>query len=153
MTDPTLATATEGILAAVGTLLQAEIAEDKPLEAVVTLTRGGRDKPKPPTPALLYWPEAARPYPDLTSLRQRSVWGLTVNLAAVVISDDPAAASTQATVLTSEARAILLKSQSLGLGYVKGVRDLKFEPNGPVHREGPAFGALAIVEVLFIAQY
>lgn len=154
MTDtPTLATALEAILDGVYTLLEAARATDGDLEGILKIHRGGVDQPKPPPPVVMYWPDRMDRTTKTFGLVEE--WVLALMVAGVVQSDDVTQGATLANDYTAKARGVLLKNQHLGnpgLAYVKAVTSTRFEPNGPMHRKGPLYAALAVVEIRFLAR-
>lgn len=118
------------------------------LADVSAVVRGDRARPRPATPSLWVFAEAANPVHQPTTIQES--WTLPVVLAAIVKSEDPEEGYRLASSIAARARSVVLTDRTLGLRHVvQDTRSGRFEPGGPWHQEGNLYSAVAIIQVTF----
>ena len=152
--------AIEEVIDAVVSALKAEItlheSEDEEaaaplLEANLTIVRGDRSRPRPATPAIWVFPEAASIEHNPRTLAE--TWRLPIALVSIWKDDDPEEGYKMASSLAARARSVVIRDRSLGKrSYVQDTRSGRFEASAPWHSEGSLFAALALIEVIMLIR-
>ncbi len=143
----------DSIMTKIEEKLSEATAEGGLLHEVKSIVRGDRARQQPLTPAIWIFAEPANPTDASTSIRE--VFSLPVVLTAIAQSDDPVEGYSKSSELAAKARSVVLKDKKLVSelrGTVQDTRSGRFEPSGPWHREGRLYGAVAVVNVIFIIK-
>lgn len=117
--------AVENILDAMVDVLDDARTSDGDLSEVVAVVRGDRVRPLPKMPAIWLVPEPASVEGTSPGLAEN--WSMPVRIAALVKSDDPAAAGLACVRLAAKARRLVLGVRRLGLAYVNDVTSTAFD--------------------------
>lgn len=138
----------EAVVDAITNMLTAATTGVGLLSDVKAIIRGDRARPRPATPAVWVFAEAANPAHQPTTIQES--WTLPVVLAAIVKSEDPEEGYRLASSIAARARSVVLADRTLGLRQVvQDTRSGRFEPGGPWHQEGNLYSAVAVVQVTF----